>query len=113
VSAVAEWVGVVVGSTTAGSLVTAFFNRRKLKAEGNRLDAEAAHVIAQTAVTLVAPLQAQVTELLGRVEALEDENEATRTTLGKAFSYIRELLRWVREHLPDLTPPMPPPGLKL
>lgn len=110
-TAVVEWAGVVLGSGAVGSIVTNVFNRRKVKADAGKIDAEAAQTIATTAVTLVAPLQAQVTDLLDRVETLEAENTTTKSKLQLAIDHIRELRYWIRTHLPDKTPPASPSGL--
>ena len=106
-----EWAGVILGSGAVGSVVTRIVNRSQIQAEEEKLDAEAAHALTQAAVALVAPLQLQITDLLGRVEILENENRETKTLLQKAVDHIRELRRWVHTHMPDRTPPPAPAGL--
>lgn len=108
-----EWASVILGSGAVGSVVTSVVNRKKHKAD-------AASTIAQTAVTLLAPLQSQVRDLLKRVEKLEDENAATKEKLGHAetrlemaLGHIKQLRRWIAEHLPDKTPPPPPIQLEV
>lgn len=107
--------GVVLG--VAG---TKLFDRRKDQAtvgkttsEQNKLDAEAIKTIVDAAVALVAPTKKEMQELRGRVDALEAENASTKYKLSSAFDYIRRLHSWIREHMPDKTPPSPPIELDL
>lgn len=108
-----EVIGIIAGSGTAGVLVTKLFDRRKTSAESNMIDAEAAQVIASTAVTLVAPLQSEIDKLTVRVGTLETENTTTKTLLGVAIDHIHDLHRWIDEHLPGKQRPQPPPTLGL
>lgn len=86
---------------------------KRTEAEDTKIDAEAAQIIANTAVMLVAPLQGQITELTGRVGTLEMENTATKTRLQSAIDHIRQLRLFINKHIPDKTPPQPPSGLGL
>ena len=101
-----ELVGIVVGSSAAGSIVTKVFERRRDRSQGTLLDAEAAQVIANTAVTLVAPLEARVT-------ALEAENLRTKSKLQVAIDHILDVHKWIGEHIPGRQPPQPPSELGL
>ena len=88
--------------------------RRELRlseAHEAKIDAEAAQIIANTAVALVQPLQEQISKLDGRVKTLERENLATKSTLRLAIDYIRALRSWIFQHVPDKTPPVPPDAL--
>ncbi|EFV12935.2 hypothetical protein [Segniliparus rugosus] len=112
-AAVSAPIGALLGAVGKGWL-----ERRKRRqelslseAQESKIDAEAAQVIAVTAVTLVDPLRSQVADLGKRVEVLEQENAATKSTLHQALDYIRSLLSWVHKHLPDKTPPQPPATL--
>lgn len=113
-----EWVGIIAGSGVVGSVVTKAFDRqvtkataRKTEAEETKIDADAASVLAQTAVTLVAPLQTQIDGLTIRVRTLEAENTATKSKLQLAIDHIRELRHWIGTHIPDKSPPQPPADL--
>lgn len=119
-SQVLETVGMILGGGFAGSAGTAVFHRRRNRAEVSKIDADAAQVIAETAVTLVAPLQAQITALNERVGTLETENESTKaelaahkTLFGIALGHIRELHRWIDQHVPGRDRPQPPSELGL
>lgn len=122
-STAVEWIDAIGGAGAgafAGVVVKKVFDRRKdkaaadkVEAEGTKLDADAAQVIANTAVALVAPLQSQITLLTSRVETLESENATTRTQLHIALEYIRELHAWIRIHIPGKKPPRPPKGLEI
>jgi len=83
------------------------------EAQEEKLGADAAAVIANTALQLVAPLQAQVTGLAERVATLETENALTNRRLSLAMEYIQELLGWIKIHVPDRTPPGAPHELKV
>ena len=105
-----EWTGVAAGSGVLGSLITKGFDWRLRKtevaAESPKIDAEAAQIIASTAVTLVAPLQSQIEALTGRVGHLEAQ-------YATAVGYIRSLRSWIFTHIPDETPPPPPLTLEI
>lgn len=85
---------------------------KRAESDAGKVDADAAQVIATTAVTLIAPLQAEIADLRLRMDVLEEENKATKTRLQLAIDYIRELLVFIRNHNPDKTPPTPPRGLE-
>ncbi|CAM4098040.1 hypothetical protein NONI108955_08835 [Nocardia ninae] len=113
-----ETVATVIGSGTAGAGVTAWFNRRQVKAaagkteaEGGMVDAEAARIIADTAVVLVAPLRSQVEALTSRVAVLESENRNTKSLLKIALDHIEELHEWIRDNVPGRRPPRRPTAL--
>lgn len=80
----------------------------KTHAESGKFDADAAQIIAQTAVSLVAPLQSEITKLTGRVEKLETENLASQGENRRLKHYIKDLLRWIAEHVPHAAPPPAP-----
>jgi len=117
VSSILEWIGVAAGSGGLGALLTkvadAWAKKRQTEAEAGRIDAEAAQLIAHTAVTLVAPLQAQVEALSARVDHLETQNAETTTKLQIAIDYIRGLRSWIFTHIPDKTPPPTPLALEI
>lgn len=82
--------------------------------ESGKLDAEAVKIIAETAVSLVAPLKSEIEELTCRVKALEDENTAATGKLRRAITYIRDLLVWISLHVSDeYQPPQTPFGLDI
>ena len=117
-----EWVDTLSGpgGILVGILGTTLFARSKSrqelrvsKASETKIDAEAAKILADTAMTLVAPLQAQVTDLILRVSTLEAENAVTRDKLQIAIDHIRELLIFIKNHVPHMTPPTAPNGLGL
>lgn len=119
-----ELVAYVLGGGAVGHLTTRVFewatNRKadkkviqRTEAEAGKYDAEAVRALTAAAVTLVAPLQAEVAELRLRVDALEDENTKTKTLLQLAIEYIRALRSWISTHIPDKSPPQPPADLGL
>ncbi|QXN72998.1 minor tail protein [Mycobacterium phage Phillis] len=116
-TAVIEWAGVALGpaGVLAGVLGKGWFDRRtvatKNPSEETKLDAEAAQIIANTAVALVAPLKTEINELSTRVTTLETENQATTSKLQLAVNHIRTLYSWIYSHIPDKTPPQPPSEL--
>lgn len=81
--------------------------------EIDKLDAEAAAVIASTAVTLVKPLQQQITELVIRVDTLERENIMTVSKLQVAINHIRDLRAWIGRTVPSKDPPPTPSLLEI
>ena len=81
------------------------------EAQEEKLGADAAAVIANTAMALVAPLQAQVTNLAERVATLETENALTTRRLAIAVAYIQELIQWIQTHYPDAEIPNTPTEL--
>lgn len=111
-----EVVGMIAGSGVAGALITKLFERKqarasveKTAAEEGLIDAEAAHIIAGTAVSLVAPLQAEIDKLTVRVGTLETENISTKSLLGVAIDHIHDLHLFIDIHLPgQVRPPLPP-----
>lgn len=109
-SSLLEWAAVAAGSGGLGALITKGFDWRlrtkEVEASTPRLDAEAARIIADTAVSLVAPLQHQLTELQTRVSQLEDQH-------ALALGHIRVLYSWIYSHFPDSTPPAPPKELEI
>jgi hypothetical protein len=124
VSQTLEWAGIIAASGVVGSFFTYGFNwwtsklaskkvARRTEAEAGKFDADAVQAITTAAVALVVPLQTQITELLRRVDALEEENTKTKTLLQIAIEYIRALRAWVGTHTPDLSPPDPPALLGL
>ncbi|KZM68825.1 hypothetical protein [Nocardia terpenica] len=110
-SEILEQVGVIAGSGAVGAGVTGWANRRKSRAETTQIDAEAAKIIADTAVVLVAPLAAQVEGLNTRVAVLETENRRTKGLLRIALDHIEELHDWIKSHVPGAQPPSRPASL--
>lgn len=117
-----EWAGVIAASGVLGVLIKAVFDwwtsrvaskkmARRTESEAGKFDAEAVQAITAAAVMLVAPLQAEINELRGRVDTLEDENTKTKTLLQISIEYIRALRGWIDQHIPDLSPPDPPTDL--
>lgn len=120
-SQVLDWAGVASGPVgiLVGAIGKGWFDKRAAKttaetknpSEETKLDAEAAQIIANTAVALVAPLKTEITDLTKRVETLETENQEKTTKLQLAVDHIRALYNWIYSHIPDKTPPQPPPTL--
>lgn len=79
--------------------------------ESGKFDAEAAQVIAATTITLLAPLQAEVTELRKEVDSLKNDALSTQGENRRLKHYIKDLLRWITEHVPDGCPPPAPSDL--
>jgi hypothetical protein len=103
-----DWAGVLSGpiGVVMGVGGTKLLSRKKDSAE-------AAQIIASTAVLLVEPLQKQITDLTTRMGAVETENNLTKTKLQLAIEHIRALRSWIANHIPDKQPPPPPLGLGL
>ncbi|OHT67761.1 hypothetical protein [Mycobacteroides chelonae] len=121
-SAAVEWTAALSGTagTVLGLTINKIFNRKKdgadlekAASEGTKLDAEAAQIIANTAVALVAPLHSEIQKLNERVDSLEQENASTRSVFHVSIAYIRDLFSWIKVHLPDRNPPKPPLALEL
>lgn len=106
-----EWATVVLGSGVVGAGVTGLVNRRKSNADTGKVDAEAARIIADTAVVLVAPLRSQIDALTARVGLLETENTNTRSLLKIALDHIEELHEWIKTHMPGANVPGRPSSL--
>ncbi|QSE94204.1 hypothetical protein JWS13_39205 [Rhodococcus pseudokoreensis] len=87
-------------------------NLRKDRAETGKLDAEAAHVIADAAAGLVGPLSERVGRMEQRIDVLEEENARKTKLLDSAIRFIRELLAWIERHVPDHHPPTIPADLE-
>lgn len=85
----------------------------KTYSESGKFDAEAAQVIAATTVTLLRPLQAEIADLRTRIETLEAENTYAQGKVRRAVHYIKDLLKWIAEHVPDGSPPLPPSDLDI
>lgn len=87
-------------------------NLRKDRAESGKLDAEAAQIIADAAAALVGPLSERVGRMEQRIEILEVENTHKTKLLDSAIRFIRELLSWIAQHVPDHHPPTIPADLE-
>lgn len=79
----AEVVGTVLLSSTFGVLVKTVYdsivNRRKLGADTDKVDADAADVVTKAALALVEPLSKRIHELEDEVETLRSKvREATQ-----------------------------------
>ncbi|MGC0364994.1 hypothetical protein ABH922_002978 [Rhodococcus sp. 27YEA15] len=101
------------------ALLSWLLNRRRNRAdtsksesESDKLSAESAQIIANTAVMLVEPLSVRLGSLEQRVRTLEDENERKTKLLDSAIRFIRELLGWIEHHAPGFPPPPIPPDLE-
>ncbi|MBM4517682.1 hypothetical protein GS432_21555 [Rhodococcus hoagii] len=94
------------------AIINALVGRRRSQAETGKIDADAAQVIANTAVQLVGPINERMGQLEQRIRALEDENRHERLRGAAKLEYIRVLMRWIAEHLPGRTPPEPPALLR-
>lgn len=53
----------------------------------------------------------ELAELRGRVEKLEKRAEAAEQRYGLAIRYIRQLLGWIAQRLPEVQPPPVPAGI--
>lgn len=82
---------VLATSTTAAGFISALFQRRRLAAETGKTDAEAIHVLSQTAVSMIAPLKTQVDELSAKLNASNQQIDQLSASLGKANGRIRDL----------------------
>ncbi|NKR32289.1 hypothetical protein GS504_15575 [Rhodococcus hoagii] len=60
---------------------------------------------------LLDPMRQSIADLTGKVAALETALDDKEDSLRAAIEFIRELLAWIRQHSPGLTPPDVPPSL--
>ncbi|WP_336881375.1 hypothetical protein [Rhodococcus globerulus] len=65
----------------------------------------------QDFLALLDPMRQSISDLNGKVAALETALDDKEDSLRAAIEFIRELLAWIRLHSPDLTPPDVPPSL--
>lgn len=75
-----DWAQLLVGTGLGGilaSVVNAVINRRRLGADADKVDAEAADVVTKTALTLVEPLRKRIGELEQEVETLRTKVRET------------------------------------
>lgn len=114
-SAVLEWVAALSGPSgvALGAWGKSWLDKRKSPAEETRIDAEAAQIIANTAVSLIAPVERKMKELAERVELVEEENRQTKSKFQVAIDHIRSLYVWIDRHLPNKTPPSLPTALEV
>lgn len=78
------------------------------EAQTTKIDVESAKVITEVAITLLAPLKKELSDLRIRVDALEDERDSLAGKLRRAIAYIKELRFWVElRNLGEEPPPMP------
>jgi len=119
-----DWWPIIASASGGGGLIGVIGTRifdwgrnrsevNNIRSTGTKIDAEAAQVIADTALTLVAPLKREIQELNSRVDRLEKENAATELKLHLALEHIRVLYAWIFNHMPDKTPPRLPSQLEV
>lgn len=60
---------------------------------------------------LLNDMRSEMVELRSRVEKLEKRAELAEQRYGLAISYIRRLLGWIANHLPDVQPPPVPAAI--
>ncbi|MFI7073550.1 hypothetical protein [Micromonospora sediminicola] len=96
VSTVITIIGLVGGAGGVAALVATIMQRKKIKAD-------AADVITDTALTLVEPLRARVTELevevkgaRTQVNAAREQAEAAQSEIGDLRATVRELTRMLK-----------------
>jgi len=114
-----DWWPAIVSASGGGGILgvigTRVFDwgsgRRKAKVEVIQMEAEATDVITKAAVALVQPLRKEIETLTARVDLLEAEVKTNESKLKVALLYIRQLLRWISEHVPDGVPPLVPSDL--
>jgi len=128
----AQVIGVIVTLLGAATSLTALWllprQIKKLRADTTKVDAETENVNADTAVmvatgedqhwlgiiktqteSLVEPMQKRLDVLEAQVAKLEEDLMKSRQLQRSAIGYIRLLLRWVNQHLAEVTEPVPPP----
>lgn len=86
---------------TVAVALLAFFGSRLPSLESQRQDFQA----------IVQPLRDEVKRLQDRVQALEDGREKDRVRFAVAVQYIRDLLAFIRLHVPSFDPPAIPEEL--
>lgn len=79
------------GIAGLASLLTIRVTRRKLASEGSKNEADAAKVLSDTAVSLLAPARQQVTDLQGQVEHLADQLDGAQREVRKLRLDVRAL----------------------
>jgi predicted nucleic acid-binding Zn-ribbon protein len=96
-----ELVGTILLSGTGGVVLKTgienLLNRRKLGAETDKVDADAASVLSKTALELVEPLGRRIKELEGEVNDLRHQVRAATHELETCHDSIREKDRVIAE----------------
>jgi len=119
--AIAAAVGAVGGLAGLAALIRARAEKRKLDAEADKVDADAAEKLTQIALTLVEPMRAEVTrqsgiisqqdqrtlELIGRVGQLESDQHTQRMLLVEHSVWDHLALARMADAGVEL-PPIPP-----
>lgn len=60
---------------------------------------------------ILADVRTEMVQLRARVEKLEKRAEQAEQRYGMAIRYIRQILGWIAERLPDVQPPPVPAGI--
>lgn len=113
---IAAAVGAVGGIGGVVALINSRSSRRKTYAEADSTEADAASKLTETALTLVQPLQAQVSELRGRVGQLESDQRTQHMLLVEHSVWDHLALARMNESgvalppIPPLFPPKPNPA---
>ncbi|ALA06473.1 hypothetical protein WC1_26 [Rhodococcus phage WC1] len=100
-SSALEIVGMIAGSGVVGGIVTKVADRKLTKSNANKIDVDAAKVIAETAVTLVGPLKAEIETLAGRVDTLETNQDVL-------VVHIKDMHQWGDQVAPGVPRPAIP-----
>lgn len=100
-STLLDWVAALgaPGGIVAGVVGKSWFDRGRNTSEVTKIDADAAKIIADTAVLLVAPLRDELKNVTERVQV--------------AIDHIIELRAFIATHLPEKAPPPLPLELGL
>lgn len=101
-----ELVGTVLLSSTFGVLARTVYdsvvNRKKLGADTEKVDAEAADVVTKAALALVEPLSRRIHEVEGQVEKLRDKVQETTNELDACRAASRAKDSRIREQEREL-----------
>jgi ubiquinone biosynthesis protein UbiJ len=99
--------GVLVGSGAGGVIATAINalrDRKKLNAESNKTEIDAAAVISETALALVQPLRDQVRELNEQLDRVRTKADSLERRLDECQAASRrkdvELVLWREGRMP-------------
>lgn len=92
----------------AGTYVTARFGK---KATDKSTEIQGQAQVVDNYSQLLTDVRAEMVELRARVEKLEKRAEAAEQRYGVAIAYIRRLLGWIANHLPEVQPPPVPAAI--
>lgn len=109
----------IFGGGSVAALIVALSQRRKVGAETTKARADAADIVSDSAIALLAPLReemgtlrAEVKELRSEIAAVKEQLRVEERRSWAAVAYIRKLIDSHRLHAPDVPLPDVPDTLR-